>query len=435
VEVTFASRIFGRNLDEFVSTRIGPIFVLAGIGLSLYFIIHNHETGLALASDIVGIVGGSLVLFAQIGAWAIAEDGTILGSEALAGFVSAAGPLGIVAALVGVGIMLYEMFKTPPDPVQEFVDQYVKPTDFYVPSQSTAIEYATYYSNPDDQNKLLMVGFSLTSQEKSLTVKPSGSVGVIAATTTLPDCIWQAVTDGSGLSKIATVVQPDTTKPANVVWLSLMSDNTVSFQPQMPRPKLTSSTPRAATPMTDAPTVLTQTWLSAPQGNAKLTSSGGFLASLKLTFQPVLPDTKGNYTRAQAKGWLVQNSSGAGYDAAAGSTFTLNMSGMSPNYMRMMDLIFELDSMTSDTQVFAPSFGVSPSTPITFTLTGTLPTFLTFSTQTGTFRPNGAKATPASEATYKVTAKNTVLEHEKSETAEFKITVAKTAKPLSTHNN
>src|SRR4029078_4640617 len=107
VEATFASKIFGRNLDEFVSTRIGPIFVLAGIGLSLYFIIHNHETGLALASDIIGIVGGSLVLFAQIGAWAIAEDGTILGSEALAGFVSAAGPLGIVAALVGVGIMLY----------------------------------------------------------------------------------------------------------------------------------------------------------------------------------------------------------------------------------------------------------------------------------------------------------------------------------------
>lgn len=426
VEVTFASRIFGRNLDEFVSTRVGPIFVLAGIGLSLYFIIHNHETGLALASDIIGIVGGSLVLFAQIGAWAIAEDGTILGSEALAGFVSAAGPLGILAALVGVGIMLYEMFKTPPDPVQEFVDQYVKPTDFYMPSQSTAIEYATNYINPD-QNKLLMVGFSLTSQEKSLTVKPSGSVGVIAATTTLPDCIWQAVTDGSGLSKIATVVQPDTTKPANVVWLSLMSDNTVSFQPQMPRPKLTSSTPRAATPMTDAPTVLTQTWLSAPQGNAKLTSSGGFLASLKLTFQPVLPDEKGIYTRTKAKGWLVQTSSGAGYDPAAGSTFTLNMSGMSPNYMRMMDLIFELDSKPSDTQAFAPSFGVPPSTPITFTLTGTLPTFLTFSTQTGTFRPNGAKAAVASQATYSVTAKNTVLGQEKSEVAEFKITVAKTA--------
>jgi hypothetical protein len=252
-------------------------------------------------------------------------------------------------------------------------------------------------------------------------------VGVISKTTTLPDCIWQAVTDGSGLSKIATVVQPDTTKPAVVVWLSLMSDNTVSFQPPMPRPKLKSSTPRAATPMTDAPTVLTQTWLSAPQGNAKLTSSGGFLASLKLTFQPVLPDTKGNYTRAQAKGWLVQTEKGAGYDPAAGSTFTLNMSGMSPNYMRMIDLIFELDSKPLDTQAFAPSFGVSPSTPITFTLTGTLPTFLTFSTQTGTFRPNGAKAAVASQATYSVTAKNTVLGQEKSEVAEFKITVAKTA--------
>jgi hypothetical protein len=430
-EVSWASKIFGKNLDEFVSTRIGPVFVLAGIGLSLYFIIHNHETGLALASDILSVTAGSLMLFAQIGAWAIAEDGTILGSEALAGFFTAAGPLGIIAALVGVGIMLYEMFKTPPDPVQEFVDQYVKPTEFYVPSQSTAIDYATNYINPD-QNKLLMIGFSLTSQEKSLTVKPSGSVGVVSATTTLPDCIWQAVTDGSGLSKIATVVQPDTTKPADVVWLSLMSDNTVSFQPPMPRPKLKSSKPRAATPMTDAPTVLTQTWLSAPQGNANVTSSGGFLASLKLTFQPVLPDGKGIYTRTQAKGWLVQTSSGAGYDPAAGSTFTLNMSGMSPNYMRMMDLSFQLNSEPKIQQAFAPAFGVNPSMPITFTVTGALPTFLTFSAETGTFRPNGAKATLASEATYSVTAKNTVLGQEKSVAAKFKITVAAAPKTSST---
>lgn len=426
-EVTFATRIFGRNLDEFISTRVGPLFVLLGIGLSLYFIIHDHETGLALASEISNIVGGSLMLFAQVGGWAIAEDGTLLGSEALAGFCGAAGPLGILAALVGVGIMLYEMFKTPPDPVQEFVDQYVKQTDLYVPSQSTAIDYVTYYSNPD-QHKLMMIGFSLTSQGKSLMVNPNGSVSV-GAVTPLPNCIWQSITDGSGLSRIGTLIQPDSTQPPVVVWLSLMSDNAVSFQPAMPFPKLTSLKRRAATPVTDAPTVLTQTWLSAPQGNAKVTSSGGFLASLNLTFQPVLPDTKGNYARTQAKGWLVQTDSGAGYDSASGSTFTLDMSGMAPNYMRMVDLKFTLGDTPLAQQSFGPAYGVNPSTPITFTITGTLPTFLSFSTETGTIVTNGGTATPASQATYSVKAQNTILEQVQSEAVDFKITVAP-ASPL-----
>jgi hypothetical protein len=304
-EVSFAVKVFGKNLDEFIATRVGPLFILAGIGLSLYFIIHNHESGLALASDILNIAGGCLMLFAQVGAWAVegAQAGS-LAAELLAPLVSAAGPLAILAALVGVGIMLYEMFKTPPDPVQEFVDQYVKKTDFYVPSQDTAIDYATVYSNPD-QNKLLMIGFTLTSQVESMTVNPNGSVSLGSATA-LPNCVWQAVTDGLGLSKIGTVVQTDSKKSPDIRLLSLMSDHTLSFQPAMPPPAVVPGFKRrSAAPLTDGPTVLTQTWLSAPQGTAKVTSSGGFLASLNLTFQPVLPDANGNYARVHKRrgGW------------------------------------------------------------------------------------------------------------------------------------
>lgn len=421
-DVSFASKIFGRNLDEFISTRVGPLFILAGIGLSLYFIIHNHESGLALASDISNIVGGSLMLFAQVGAWAIAEDGTILGTEVLADIVSAAGPLGILAALVGVGIMLYEMFKTPPDPVQEFVDQYVKLTDFYVPSQSSAIDYATNYVNPDQSN-LLMIGFSLTAQGKSLTVNSDGSVALGTATA-LPNCVWLAATDGLGLSRIGALIQPDSKQPPVPVLLSLMSDHTVSFQPAMPPPKLPGLSRSPAAPASDGPTVLTQRWMSAPQGNAKVTSSGGFLASLDLTFQPVTPDANGNYARSQAKGWLAKTDSGVGYDDASGASFTLAMSGMAPNYMRMADMKFLLDNTPSSQQSFGPAFGVMPSTPMTYEVTGDLPKFLNFSKETGTFNPNGGAATPGSQTSCTITAKNNIAGQAQSATANFKITVA-----------
>jgi hypothetical protein len=427
-EVTLMETVFGRNLDAFMATRVGPVFILLGIGLSLYFIIENHEQGLALAGEILNIASGSLMIFAQAGAWAIeaAVGAEIITAEAaaqLSTFISAAGPLGILAALVGVGIMLYEMFKTPPDPVTEFVDQYVKPTDFYLHSEAGAIDYATAYNNPD-QNKLLMVGFSLSSQGNSLTVGPGGSLGLGPATA-MPNCVWQVLTDGLGLSRIGTIMRPDDNKPPVGVLLSLMSDYTVSFQPPMPPPRPQSSARAASSaPAGCAPWVLTQTWLSDVQGDAKLTSTGGFLASLDLTLQPVLPDAQGNYARSQAAGWLLLSDGSAFYDTVRSTRFTLDMSGMAPNFMRMPDLKFIADTTPMTGLVFAPAFGVSPSTPLSFAVTGTLPTFLDFHAETGNFETNGKKADPAPPASYSITAKNTISGREHSATAAFKIIVA-----------
>jgi hypothetical protein len=98
--------------------------------------------------------------------------------------------------------------------------------------------------------------------------------------------------------------------------------------------------------------------------------------------------------------------------------------------MRMVDMKFLLDTTPSPQQSFGPAFGVSPSTPVSFTVNEALPQFLSFSTETGLFKPNGGKATPASEASYKITAKNTIS-GEHPETVEFRITVAASTTPPS----
>ena len=135
-DASWASKILGRNLDELIATRIGPVFILAGIGLSIYFLA-TGEAGIALASDIVNIVSGSLMLFATIGQWTIAGE-VIAADGSLAGIISVAGPLAVLAALAGVALMIYELFQKPPDPVQEFVDNYARPAGLAVSSQSAA---------------------------------------------------------------------------------------------------------------------------------------------------------------------------------------------------------------------------------------------------------------------------------------------------------
>ncbi|WP_190274699.1 hypothetical protein [Pantoea sp. At-9b] len=409
-EAGWVGKILGRNLEEFIATRIGPIFILAGIGFSLYSLIKG-EKGIALATDVINIISGSLMLFATIGEWAI-SGGFIAGEGVLAGLISAAGPLAILLALAGIALMIYEMTRTPPDPVKEFVDTYVRPAGFYISSRASSIDYVTQYANVDQQN-LLMIGFTLGINGKLLSVGNDRSISIISAASSLPDSVWQVTTDGYGLSQILTAIQPDPTAPPVVAYLSLMSDNSLSFQPKwVPASSTTANT--------DGVTVVTQTWLSTPQGDARLTSDNKYLAALNLTLRSVIPDSQGNYVPANASGYIISTPTGVGYSASTGSTFTLTVSGMKPNYMRMMDVAFLVDTTPSQQQTYGAAFGVYPSTPMAYTLSPAPAAFLTFSTQTGQLAPNGGVATPASSTIYTLGASNTLG----SEAASFTLSVA-----------
>lgn len=376
---SWAAKVFGGNLDEFIATRVGPVLIIAGIGLSIFFI-STGESGIALASDIVNIVGGSLMLFASIGGWAI-EGGLIAAEGAMASIIAVAGPLAVLAALAGLGLLLYQLFHRPPSPFANFVTQYAKPAGFAVEAKASAIDYAIVHDN-SDQGNLLMVGFTLWSGGWTLACNPDGSLSLVSAATSQPNCVWIAQTDGVGQSQIMTVAQPDPKQPPVALWLSLMSDDTISFQR-----KLEAPSPGAVPPV--RATVVTQVWHTAPQGNANLMGHGQ-LGSIGLTFQPVRRGANGNYVPADAKGWLAAGSGAVSYSAnGPGTTFTLRMSAMAPNYMSMTNLRFLVDTTPAPEESFGPRFGLPPSTPASFSYRGELPAFLTFDPATGTFSPNG----------------------------------------------
>lgn len=452
-QMSVTVKVFGKNLDEFVATRLGPVCILAGIGFSIYNLVEG-ESELDQAADGLNIAAGSLTLIGMVGGWAL-EAGYITGDAAiaLAPIFAVAGPLALLAAAVGIGLLIYEMFETPPDPVQEFVSQYVSPAGFYVSAAASGIDYAYPYVAGDTQ----LLGFNLSldpsASNKYLVCKPDGTIGLGAADGS-PSVVWIADTDGVGLTEVYVKIAFNGSATPVAVCLSLMSDNSISFQPRMAaasnnnmrvngqqeRGRLESGQREIGKQgsgwqesgrreigqaVNGTPVAVTQKWLGIPQGNASLASDGQNLAAIPLVFQPVLPDGSGNYSAAGASGYISGNSSSVGYSTVKGSTLNLSMSGIAPNYMSMKDLTFILGTKPSASEVFAPAFGIMPSAKISFALSGDpLPAFLSFDGTTGLISANGKIADTALQNNNTITGKNGLG----SMAVSFKIMVEKSGK-------
>lgn len=374
-EVTWTAKIFGKNLDEFIATRLGPALIIASIGLSIYLMTQG-ESGVELASEILNVVSGSLMLFAMVGQWAIAA-GYVAAEGVLATVISIAGPLAILAAFVGIGLMLYEMFKKQPDPVEEFVDDYAKPAGFYVGNQFGSIYYAQSYINSDNNN-ILMLGFNLYQNGTYLLCNDNTSIS-LGAQSYLPNGVWFVYNDGIGVSQIFTIV-PDANGYQKAVYLTQNADKTISFAPKMD----------------DKSTALTQSWLCSCEGNVSSACNGAYLKSMSVSLSPILPVNK-KFDPINASGYMSVASGTITYSTTK-FIFGLAMSPLAPNYIRMKDMSFMKNSKPNTAQSFSPAYGINPSTPLSYNLTGNLPSFLTFHKENGIFNPNGnTTGNPASQ--------------------------------------
>jgi hypothetical protein len=412
-QATFAQKIFGPNTRTTIAAGVGALFVMAGIGFSIWAII-DGEGGVMLANDIVNIVGGALSFLAIAGEWLVV---TKIAADAgmVAAMTAVAGPLAIVAALAGLGLMLYMIFRKEPDPLEIFVEDYAKP-QFYVPAARSSIDYAVPYANPD-LNDQMMIGFTLSLPltafgSSALLVAGNGTVS-IGTPHPLPGCVMQSTTDGVGMSQIFTVVQPDPNAAPVRLLLSCLSDGTVAFCPAMP------STNASADAADDTPTIRTQFWVSEATGPATLTSDEKFLSAVALQFQPVLPDSGGAFHPAGASGFLAWKNNALVIDPYQGTALLLTMSGVAPNLLTMTDMKFLENMIPSGTQQFGPSFGLLPSTPLEFTVSPALPNFLQLEPTAGVITPNGNVADPEMDATYTLTAKSSLG----SASAPFRISV------------
>lgn len=391
---SMTKKLMGRNLDEFLATRVGPVMVLGGIGLSIANIAAG-DTGVKLAIDIMEIVAGALELFAMVGGYLL-EVGVIAAEGIAATMIACAGPLAIVGAIAGICLLLYQRFHKEPDPVEDFVNNEVASAGFKVRSRCSAIDYTKPYVDDNDEN---MVGFSLQTGGNFLVAGTDGNVSLGELTET-PATVWVAATSGTGMSEIAVVEKWDEIEITSGWLLSLMNDGTVRFHERVDLSQIQDGA--------GGPTVRSQMWYSTALSDAITNGSDTYLVSMDVNFAALIPDANGEYDAERTDGNLVATSNGITWkNDGSVTTFNLAMQHMAPNFLFMPDLNF-LDGVTPYGFLkFGPSFGINPSSPMTFSVSPALPSYLSLSPSQGTISivPDEI-VSGAAEASYTFRAEN-----------------------------
>lgn len=375
--------VFGKNLDTFMMSRLGAVFTLAGVGFAIYHLT-DPSSGIELGIEIVDMISVTLEMFAIVGGWFIEAE--IIVEGFMVTVIGACGTLAVVAAIVGIGLMIYQLATPPEDPVETFVNDYAEKDGFAVEAKCSAIDYTINY----DANGLMMEGTKLFYSGSTVTCGPDGLI-TLSAGNYLPDCVWEIETDGWGNSRIYTLaLMGGETTPITVA-LSLMSDNTIAFAELVTEEEEEDEGTRDG-----ELTITTQIWRSVPQGTASLSSDGENLASLALTFQAMIINEDDSTTPA---GWLTGTGNGLAYSPSGpGSTFTIQQSGVAPNYMTMTDIHVIASILVKGSMSYHPDFGSFPSTPLVYAHGGDpLPDYLTFSEETGTYSFNGSVTPVAHE--------------------------------------
>lgn len=397
-EASLLARVMGPSLTKFIATRIGPLFVLAGIAFSIYNLTKGGST-LEIIAEVLGLISGVLTLLAMFGGWALASIG--ISAAFISVFIPIVGALAVVAALAGMAIGLFLMFKKPPNPVEKFVNDYAGPAGLTMRARCSAIDYAVPYVDKSQQN-LVMLGARFGSDGKVMTAKPDGTI-TLGTADNHAATVWNTETGGLGMTQICTLVDKGNGMVSQ--YLSVLDDGTVAFRD-------------LATKEMPVEKVKSQYWVTGVTGDATVTNENN-LKTLPLVLQPVYPDSKGEFLPANKKKYLAVDGNGVKLVDSGGTTWTLTMAGRAPAAMTMDKI--ELFKGTEPATSYSPVFGQMGSNPMTFSIkSGTLPSFLTLDSGTGEIKVTGKLETVLSKTSYTLVAKNSLGSTEATFTVEVK---------------
>ncbi|MDZ7957810.1 MAG: hypothetical protein RMY34_07870 [Aulosira sp. DedQUE10] len=177
-EITLAMRIFGRNLDEFVATRLGAMFAVVGIVFSSIALADSKDD-LEIAGNALLLSSGILELFATGGAWALGSFGVeAIGGFAVASICAAATALAAFIAIVGVIILIIYLTRHQPSPIENFAKKEASHAGYYMPDKVAIDSFQIYQVEGQPQKSGVALEFNgQTSQ--SLQFHTDGSLTVV----------------------------------------------------------------------------------------------------------------------------------------------------------------------------------------------------------------------------------------------------------------
>ncbi|XP_078599714.1 uncharacterized protein LOC144874930 [Branchiostoma floridae x Branchiostoma japonicum] len=369
-DMALVETLLGKNLDEFMATRFGASLAVLGLVFGAISL-SKSTTGLEKAGNAMGVVASTLQICSTFGAWLIPEGAEIAGVECAA-ICSCLGALAVAAALVGVVLLIVELHKKTPSPLEDFAKKQANDAGLYMPHGADIDSFQSY----QPKGELEKEGISLQlngSPNKYLQFNTDGSLTLTQATNG-PDTVFYMTTDSYGRAKFIANLPNDDNTAIVTKYLTVDGQGQLSGADQLTGDSASQ-----------------QQWIAECQGSVQR-DGDGHLKSANFKFYSL------SMFKAQDKKWYLGGSGDvAEVSESVQRAWGVSMCSTKPVGLRMDDITlfdFQMD------QKFSPTLLNPGSDPRKWDIRPDLPGFMELDTATGAISQKAGVAP-------KVTASNT----------------------------
>ncbi|WP_155420384.1 hypothetical protein [Burkholderia cepacia] len=394
-------RIFGRNLNEFIATRLGAVLATVGIVMSAIALAEGGES-LEVAANALFLAASILEFIATAGAWACGAFGVAtLGGVSVGTLFAVVSVIGVIALLTAAVLIAIQLFRSKPSPVEQFAKNRA---GVYYMRYETDIDYFQVYQ-PIGQMQRSGVALKPNGDaSKSLYIGGDGKLSQQRFDGT-GHCAFYLSVDQDGRAQFgAPVVGSDGKK--NFFVLGVDKDGRLAA---IPAPE-------------SAATDKHLQWRAEILGDAQYdtVNDAKYLKSAPFRFY-----SESLASNGQEKWYLsTDNAGGWTLTRDTGTTLVVEMVSIAPQLLSMTDISW---STYQHDQRQKPSLGVIGSAPLAWSLSPGLPANVQFDTSTGVVSMETGKDIPIfAKKVFKLTASNMVGSAETSFSIEVLPSVAGT---------
>ncbi|MGZ7440310.1 hypothetical protein [Paenibacillus sp. TH7-28] len=371
--------LFGRNMNEFIATRIGAIMAVAGLvysAISLHDALSSaHPNDLEVAANALFVAAAALEVIAVGGAWIAGGLGVassaIVGGLTVGAFFSILSGIAILAMIAGAILLLVFLSQPQPSPIEEFAKKQAKAAGYYMP-YGTEIDYFAIFQ-PDTGPQLAGLSLLVGGGPASLQMKTDGSVSIGVMDHTAATAFYLEVDEFGRASFVAPLTDENGQAASRV--LTLNEQGLVV----------------AAASISDPQKIGQQQWYAEVQSAPALDAKGR-LVSAKFALYAKAADSNGSVE----KRYLAVT---GGVDVVTSPepyAWTLQMVSTGPQGLHMSDI--ELKTYNKDVAK-NPALIMPGSSPRSWSVTPSLPDFMTFDASTGTVAQKLGVVPPVYERT------------------------------------
>lgn len=364
--LNLAQKALGRNLDEFIGTRLGAMFAVVNIVLSA-IALASSEDDYETAENSLFLAAGVLELFAAGGNIAISLGIETIGMLEITAVIPGLQVLAVAAAIAGIVLMIVEMQRKPPDPIAEFAAHQAASVGMYMPDNA-AIDSFQVYQAPG-QPQRLGVGLEWAGQDSSwLQMNADGTTALGPNTEDFRTAFYMEV-DAQGYVRLSTLA-PGTGTSQHPLVLTADANPAV----------------RALAPITDATLVSRQQWVSEMSDNVRFDNEHPLSATFAFY-------NRYWFEHGGKKLYLAEVAAAVGLTEKPTHPWTLTMLTMTPGQLSVEDwtlYVYQRD------QRHMPFLGQPGSAPRSWSISPAVPAWLSFDPASGAIAQQPGQAPPLS---------------------------------------